>query len=99
MGRCIRGRVIVRGLDRVPQPPYVHLSDRYRVEKDILMTNKARHTPSRPEPPDIVEAVKRTPGLIPRTPRTIFRVLLGVLLFFCGILLGVWLIIRFRGDT
>jgi hypothetical protein len=75
------------------------LSDRYRAEKDILMTNKKRHTISRPESPDNAEAVKPVPGLIPRTPGTIFRALLGVLLFFCGILLGVWLIIRFRRDT
>jgi hypothetical protein len=26
----------------------------------------------------------------------IFRALLGVLLFFCGIIFGFWLIIRFR---
>jgi len=30
------------------------------------------------------------------TPRVILRALLGVLLFFCGIVFGVWLIIRFR---
>jgi len=30
------------------------------------------------------------------TPRLILRVLLGVLLFFCGIVFGIWLIIRFR---
>jgi hypothetical protein len=30
------------------------------------------------------------------TPRVIFRALLGVLLFFCGIVFGAWLIIRFR---
>jgi hypothetical protein len=32
----------------------------------------------------------------PMTPRVIFRALLGVLLFFCGIVFGIWLIIRFR---
>jgi hypothetical protein len=32
----------------------------------------------------------------PMSPRVIFRALLGVLLFFCGIVFGVWLIIRFR---
>lgn len=32
----------------------------------------------------------------PLTPRAIFRALLGVLLFFCGIVFGAWLIIRFR---
>jgi hypothetical protein len=35
-------------------------------------------------------------ALIPMTPRVIFRALLGVLLFFCGIVFGAWLIIRFR---
>jgi hypothetical protein len=63
------------------------------------MTNKTRHTLSKPEPDDSAAAVKPAPGLIPRTPRAIFRALLGVLLFFCGILFGVWLIIRFRRDT
>ena len=32
----------------------------------------------------------------PMTPRVIFRALLGVLRFFCGIVFGIWLIIRFR---
>ena len=32
----------------------------------------------------------------PITPKLIFRALLGVLLFFCGIVFGAWLIIRFR---
>ena len=32
----------------------------------------------------------------PITPGVIFRALLGVLLFFCGIVFGLWLIIRFR---
>ena len=32
----------------------------------------------------------------PITPKVIFRALLGVLLFFCGIVFGIWLIIRFR---
>jgi hypothetical protein len=30
------------------------------------------------------------------TPRVIFRALLGVFLFFCGIVFGIWLIFRFR---
>ena len=34
--------------------------------------------------------------LPPITPRLILRALLGVLLFFCGIGLGAWLIFRFR---
>jgi hypothetical protein len=85
--------------DHARQPRYARLSDRYRAKKDIVMTNKKRHTLSGPEAPDNAEAVKHIPSLIPRTPGTIFRALLGVLLFFCGILLGVWLIIRFRRDT
>lgn len=32
----------------------------------------------------------------PLTPRFILRALLGLVLFFCGIIFGVWLIIRFR---
>lgn len=32
----------------------------------------------------------------PMTPGMIFRALLGVLVFFCGIVFGVWLIIRYR---
>ena len=36
--------------------------------------------------------------LPPVTPRLIFRALLGVLLFFCGIVLGAWLLFRFRRD-
>jgi positive regulator of sigma E activity len=32
----------------------------------------------------------------PMTPSVIFRAILGVLLFFCGIVLGFWLIFRFR---
>jgi len=37
--------------------------------------------------------------IAPVTPRVIFRALLGVLLFFCGIVFGVWLIIRFRRHS
>ena len=32
----------------------------------------------------------------PTIPRVILRALLGVLIFFCGIVFGAWLIIRFR---
>lgn len=34
--------------------------------------------------------------ILPMTPRVIFRALLGVFLFLCGIVFGIWLIIRFR---
>jgi len=63
------------------------------------MTSETRHTPGQVEPDESAQAVRRTPALIPRTPRTIFRALLGVLIFFCGILFGFWLIIRFRRET
>jgi hypothetical protein len=32
----------------------------------------------------------------PVTPMVLFRALLGVVLFFCGIVFGAWLIIRSR---
>jgi hypothetical protein len=36
-------------------------------------------------------------ALMPRmTPMVLFQALLGVVLFFCGIVFGAWLIIRFR---
>ncbi len=42
-------------------------------------------------------AAKLVRALVPpMTPGLILRVLLGVLLFFAGIVLGVWLMIRFR---
>ena len=34
--------------------------------------------------------------LPPITPGLFFRALLGVLLFLCGIVAGVWIIIRYR---
>jgi hypothetical protein len=42
-------------------------------------------------------ALQHLRGLIPPlTLRVIFRALLGVLLFFCGIVFGAWLIFRYR---
>lgn len=35
----------------------------------------------------------------PITPGVFFRALAGVLLFFCGIVWGVWLIIRYRRQS
>lgn len=35
----------------------------------------------------------------PVTPMVLLRALLGVLLFFCGIVFGVWLIVRFRRHS
>lgn len=32
----------------------------------------------------------------PMTPKVILRALLGVLLFICGVVFGIWLIIRLR---
>jgi hypothetical protein len=63
------------------------------------MTNKTSHVLNGLEPDDYAKAVRSTPGLIPRTPGTIVLALLGVLLFFCGVLFGIWLIIRFRRDA
>ena len=37
--------------------------------------------------------------LPPLTPGVIFRALLGVLLFFSGIVWGAWLILRFRRHS
>lgn len=34
--------------------------------------------------------------LLPLTPGAVFRVFLGVLLFFFGIVFGAWLILRLR---
>ena len=64
------------------------------------MTGRERHMVSKldsrgPAMKAAAEPQSRT--LIPPiTPKVIFRALFGVLLFFCGIVLGVWLIIRFR---
>lgn len=63
------------------------------------MANGKRHTPRKQEPGDLAAAARRLPGVIPRTPTAIFRALLGILLFFCGIVFGAWLIIRFRRHT
>jgi hypothetical protein len=42
-------------------------------------------------------AARQLRALIPPlTPGVIFRAILGVLLFFCGVLLAIWLIIRYR---
>jgi hypothetical protein len=42
-------------------------------------------------------ALQHLRALIPSlTPRVIFRALLGILLFFCGIVFGAWLIFRYR---
>ncbi len=41
--------------------------------------------------PELVRALRP-----PITPMLILRVLLGVILFFSGIIVGVWLIIRYR---
>jgi hypothetical protein len=32
----------------------------------------------------------------PVTPKVFFLALLGFLLFFCGLIVGIWLIIRYR---
>jgi hypothetical protein len=63
------------------------------------MANGKCHTSRKPERGVLAAAARRLPGLIPRTPTAIFRALLGILLFFCGIVFGAWLIIRFRRHT
>jgi len=64
------------------------------------MTGRGRHMRSTPGSPGPAVGVNDARGLRallpPLTPRLILRALLGVLLFFCGILLGAWLIFRFR---
>jgi len=61
------------------------------------MTGGERQMTSKLESHDLAmgETAAR-PLTPPITPRVIFRALLGVLLFFCGIVFGVWLIFRFR---
>jgi hypothetical protein len=64
------------------------------------MTGGGRHMRSEPGSPGPAVGVNDAPQLRallpPITPRLIFRALLGVLLFLCGIVLGAWLIFRFR---
>jgi hypothetical protein len=51
-----------------------------------------------PGPAPEVNKARQLRALVPpMTPRVVFRLILGVLLFFCGIVLGVWLIFRLRG--
>jgi hypothetical protein len=64
------------------------------------MTDKGRHMRSKPGSPGPAVGVNDGPqlrGLLPPiTPRLIFRALFGALLFLWGIVLGAWLIFRFR---
>ena len=64
------------------------------------MTGRGRRTRSEPGSPGSVVEVNDAPqlrGLLPPiTLRLILRALLGALLFLCGIVLGAWLIFRFR---
>ena len=54
------------------------------------------HRPMRgPQPHKAAGSPLRTP-IPPVTPRLILLAILGVLLFLCGIIYGVWLIVRFR---
>lgn len=47
-----------------------------------------------------VKNTRRLRALLPPlTPGVIFRALLGVLLFFSGIVWGAWLILRFRRHS
>jgi len=64
------------------------------------MTGRGRRTRSEPGSPGPAEGGNDAPqlrGLLPPiTPQLILRALLGALLFLCGIVLGAWLIFRFR---
>jgi hypothetical protein len=64
------------------------------------MTGRGRHMRSEPGSPCSAvganDARELRALLPPITLRLILRALLGVLLFFCGIVLGAWLIFRFR---
>ena len=64
------------------------------------MTGRGGRTRSKPGSPGSAVGVndgQQLRALLPPiTPRLIFRAILGVLLFFCGIVLGAWLIFRFR---
>ena len=57
-----------------------------------IMTKPGRHVEEKG-----ATAARQWRALIPPiTPGLILRALLGAFLFLCGIVLGVWLIIRFR---
>jgi hypothetical protein len=58
------------------------------------MTDEEHRLMRGPQPRKIAARQLRT--LIPVTPKLILLAILGVLLFLCGIVYGVWLIIRFR---
>lgn len=59
------------------------------------MTDEEHRPMSGPQPHKV--AARQLRALIPPvTPKLILRAILGVLLFLCGIVYGVWLIIRFR---
>ena len=64
------------------------------------MTDTRRHMRSKPGSPGpavgVNDARQLRALLPPMTPRLIFRALLAALLFLCGIVLGAWLILRFR---
>lgn len=56
-----------------------------------------RSKPGSPGPAVGVNDAQPLRALLPPiTPRLIYRALLGVLIFLCGIVLGAWLIFRFR---
>lgn len=67
------------------------------------MTGRGRRTRSEPGAPGPAAGQNDAPqlrGLLPPiTLRLILRALLGVLLFLCGIVLGAWLIFRFRRQV
>ena len=61
---------------------------------------RTRSEPRSPGPPVGANDARELRALLPPiTLRLILRALLGVLLFFCGIVLGAWLIFRFRRQV
>jgi hypothetical protein len=78
----------------VPDKPGGH------AEQNDWPTRESGDTDMRRPEPDAAAAgstaAKLVRALIPMTPGLILRVLLSAFLFFCGIVFGVWLIIRFR---
>ena len=59
-----------------------------------------RTKPGSPGPAAGVNDARQLRALLPPiTPLLIFRAFLGVLLFLCGIVLGAWVILRFRRHS
>lgn len=59
------------------------------------MADKKRHTLTKPDLRALLPPILRA-LLPPITPGFVLRAILGAILFFCGIVYGMWLIFRFR---